>query len=109
MIKRLLKMIKSVQRLAADDTYMYAVVMLTSLSRFTIKPLLKMKKRWRWIAFDVTYHVNILDKNINLYLMKYSDLPVQLHTWGDIKNATCKTKRPLFVFLKRSNVTSHGC
>ena len=45
MIKRLLKMIKSVQRLAADDTYVYAVVMRTSLSRFTIKRLLKMKKR----------------------------------------------------------------
>ena len=84
MIKRLLKMIKSVQRLAADDTYMYAVVMLTSLSRFTIKRVLKMKKRWRWIAFDVTYHVNILDKNINLYLMIHSDLLVQMYTWGDI-------------------------
>ena len=85
MIERLLKMIKSVQRLAFDVSYMYVVVMLTSLSRFTIKPLLKMKKRWRWIAFDVTYHVNILDKNINLYLMIHSDLlPVQLYTWGYI-------------------------
>ena len=74
MIKRLLKMIKSVQRLAADDTYMYAVVMLTSLSRFTIKRLLKMKKRWRWIAFDVTYHVNILDKNINLTTLSYGHI-----------------------------------
>ena len=44
MIKRLLKMIKSVQRLAFDVSYMYAVIMLTSLSRFTIKRLLKMKK-----------------------------------------------------------------